>query len=88
VHSLAEEEVLYPEFKNQMGSKCRDHALSEHKTLKNLLMDLDAMNIDSPGFNVRAAACAFDSCLGFFTPLAQAHCSCSTWCTPVGRLLV
>lgn len=52
VHSLAEEEVLYPEFKNLMGSKCRDHALSEHKTLKNLLMDLDSMTIDSPGFNV------------------------------------
>jgi hemerythrin superfamily protein len=52
VHSLAEEEVLYPEFKNMMGSKCRDHALSEHKTLKNLLMDLDAMTISTPGFNV------------------------------------
>jgi hemerythrin superfamily protein len=36
VHSLAEEEVLYPEFKNTpgLGRRCRDHALSEHKTLK------------------------------------------------------
>lgn len=54
VHSLAEEEVLYPEFKNQIGTRCRDHALSEHKTLKDLLCDLDSMTISSPGFNVSA----------------------------------
>lgn len=30
--------------------QCRDHALSEHKTLKNLLSDLDSMTVHSPGF--------------------------------------
>jgi len=33
--------------------QCRDHALSEHKTLKDFLVDLDGMTIDSPGFKVR-----------------------------------
>ncbi|WIA33375.1 hypothetical protein OEZ86_006512 [Tetradesmus obliquus] len=51
VHSLAEEEVLYPEFTKHMGSRCRDHALSEHKTLKDILSDIDAMTVTSPGFN-------------------------------------
>eukprot|EP00879_Flechtneria_rotunda_P002297 GHRR01002490.1.p1 GENE.GHRR01002490.1~~GHRR01002490.1.p1 ORF type:complete len:242 (+),score=72.81 GHRR01002490.1:133-858(+) len=51
LHSIAEEEVLYPEFKNKMGTRARDHALSEHKTLKNLLSDLDSMKVTSPGFN-------------------------------------
>ncbi|KAF6261271.1 hypothetical protein COO60DRAFT_1699953 [Scenedesmus sp. NREL 46B-D3] len=51
VHSLAEEEVLYPEMTKHMGTKCRDHALSEHKTLKDILSDIDAMTVASPGFN-------------------------------------
>lgn len=29
----------------------RDHALSEHKTLKNLASDLDSMKVDHPGFH-------------------------------------
>lgn len=29
----------------------RDHALSEHTTLKHLLSDLDSMAVDHPGFN-------------------------------------
>jgi hypothetical protein len=28
----------------------RDHALSEHKTLKDILSDIDAMTVTSPGF--------------------------------------
>lgn len=77
VHSLAEEEVLYPEFKNMMGSKCRDHALSEHKTLKNLLMDLNAMTINSPGFKVRRVNCvhALPSLLA--CTAAESHCCAS-----------
>lgn len=31
--------------------QCRDHALSEHKTLKDILSDIDAMTVTSPGFN-------------------------------------
>lgn len=31
--------------------QCRDHALSEHKTLKDILSDIDAMTVASPGFN-------------------------------------
>lgn len=78
VHSLAEEEVLYPEFKNMMGSKCRDHALSEHMTLKNLLMDLDAMTIKSPGFKVGRVNCVHDA----LPPLlactdVESHCCAS-----------
>jgi hypothetical protein len=30
--------------------QCRDHALSEHKTLKDILSDIDAMTVNSPGF--------------------------------------
>eukprot|EP00882_Tetradesmus_deserticola_P020208 GHRQ01021787.1.p3 GENE.GHRQ01021787.1~~GHRQ01021787.1.p3 ORF type:complete len:147 (-),score=71.17 GHRQ01021787.1:860-1300(-) len=32
-------------------AQCRDHALSEHKTLKDILSDIDAMTVSSPGFN-------------------------------------
>jgi hypothetical protein len=31
--------------------QCYDHALSEHKTLKDILSDIDAMTVTSPGFN-------------------------------------
>eukprot|EP00878_Enallax_costatus_P005548 GHUV01005821.1.p1 GENE.GHUV01005821.1~~GHUV01005821.1.p1 ORF type:complete len:201 (+),score=65.78 GHUV01005821.1:574-1176(+) len=51
VHSLAEEEVLYPAMTSVMGTETRDHALSEHKTMKDILSDLDAMTISTPGFN-------------------------------------
>eukprot|EP00877_Chromochloris_zofingiensis_P011922 jgi/Chrzof1/6984/Cz02g06160.t1 len=51
VHSIGEEEVLYPAMSEHMGTEVRDHALSEHKTLKNLASDLDSMKVDHPGFH-------------------------------------
>lgn len=74
VHSLAEEEVMYPAFKHMMGTRCRDHALSEHKTLKNLLMDLDSMTIDSPGFKVRMYSISKNQPQHLMPPMYKQSC--------------
>ncbi|KIZ02650.1 putative hemerythrin-like protein [Monoraphidium neglectum] len=53
VHSLSEEEVLYPALKNACGNEMRNHVLDEHTTLKHILMDIDKMDADDPNFNPR-----------------------------------
>jgi len=45
IHSLAEEEAVYPAFRNHLGAGARDHALDEHTTLKQLLITLDGMKL-------------------------------------------
>jgi hypothetical protein len=60
----------------------RDHALSEHKTLKDILSDIDAMTVTSPGFGdkleilmvVRGPGCA--PCNGVICELS---CGASGW---------
>lgn len=32
------------------GMQARDHALSEHKTLKDIMSDLDSMTVHTPAF--------------------------------------
>ncbi|GBF97560.1 hypothetical protein Rsub_10161 [Raphidocelis subcapitata] len=56
VHSLSEEEVLYPALKNAFGKDIRragDHVLDEHTSLKKILLDIDRMSATDPGFQPR-----------------------------------
>eukprot|EP00878_Enallax_costatus_P021745 GHUV01023036.1.p1 GENE.GHUV01023036.1~~GHUV01023036.1.p1 ORF type:complete len:187 (+),score=43.41 GHUV01023036.1:574-1134(+) len=80
VHSLAEEEVLYPAMTSVMGTETRDHALSEHKTMKDILSDLDAMTISTPGFNDKMHILMVVRILLMFTSMLQCLTGCCYTC--------
>lgn len=49
VHSLAEEEVLYPAARQHLGDHMPDHALDEHQSLKLLSGDLERLDPGKDG---------------------------------------
>jgi len=46
IHSIKEEEVLYPAVKKAFGDEEYKHLLAEHMELKKVLSDLDSMKVD------------------------------------------
>eukprot|EP01114_Cavostelium_apophysatum_P013886 TRINITY_DN3462_c0_g2_i2.p3 TRINITY_DN3462_c0_g2~~TRINITY_DN3462_c0_g2_i2.p3 ORF type:complete len:187 (-),score=61.05 TRINITY_DN3462_c0_g2_i2:24-584(-) len=53
VHSAAEEQIVYPEYRSVMpeGNKIADHSLDEHQVVKNLLAELDKMKVTDAGYD-------------------------------------
>lgn len=51
LHSLAEEEVVYPEIKNKIDTETRDQALHEHTELKKIATKLDGMKVQDEGYD-------------------------------------
>lgn len=50
VHTIAEEQVLYPVVGDHFGENARNHAEDEHQSLKLLMSDLDSMRVGDDGF--------------------------------------
>jgi hemerythrin superfamily protein len=50
LHSLAEEEVVYPEINNKLNSETRDRMLHEHTELKKVATKLDGMKLGDEGY--------------------------------------
>jgi hypothetical protein len=64
----------------------RDHALSEHKTLKDILSDIDAMKVASPGFGDKLEILMVVSTPagGWASPAQQQH---MCWAPPAAAAL-
>eukprot|EP00877_Chromochloris_zofingiensis_P005950 jgi/Chrzof1/1608/Cz10g14130.t1 len=51
LHSLAEEEVVYPEIRKKMDAGTRDMLLDDHQGLKEVLVKLDGMKVGDEGYD-------------------------------------
>jgi len=55
VHSVCEEQIVYPAFRKKIpgGDRIADQSIEEHQELKNDLYDLDKMDLSDPGFDAK-----------------------------------
>ncbi|MBW3615195.1 MAG: hemerythrin domain-containing protein [Actinobacteria bacterium] len=55
VHAALEEQIVYPAIRAKLdqGSEEADHAIDEHQQIKQLLADLERLDIDTPEHNDR-----------------------------------